>query len=44
MVTDIEKLIEELKDTGFDHKFLMEIISEDLEPDHENGSEEGQAS
>lgn len=42
-MTDIEKLISDLKETGFDHEFLIEIISKDSEPRSEDGEEEGPA-
>lgn len=42
-MTDVEKLIAELKDTGFNHENLKNIISQDSEPIPEDEPEEGQA-
>ena len=40
-MTDIEKLISDLKETGFDHKGLIEIISENRKPIPEDEQKEG---
>lgn len=40
-MTDIDKLISELRDTGFDYSNLIDALSQDEEPIPEDEPEEG---